>query len=465
MGKCRVRDRHRHREAAGKLRRIARMALETQNFISIIHHGRQICALCYGKYHRNQPCRIGSPAFLLGGRGFAADGAILGDDDEDTGGFTRCAVESHGLATTWRQSISRLAGDCGCCTGSHRTCGGWQSIMKNIALLALFMLVGAGLGAQAGAADPRSTVLVEGAKKEAKMVFYTSVETEFARALTSAFEAKYPSIKTDIFRSTHENIFSRLNVERQTGTFTADVISVGEFETFHLQRRGFIAAYKTPFAATYPDGFKDPDGYWTDLYDNLIVTAYNTSRVKRDEIPKRYEDLLHPRWKGRMVLDQNEDRWFANMLYLMGEKKGLEFMQALAKQNVAIRGGRSMVTQLLGAGEYDLQIVAYLDRPYLMKKQGAPVDWVGLEPAIVALHPISVVEKAPHPNAAKLFIDFALSDEGQRIFVQRGRESAKPGLKPEGYPVNLRVAPSRVQLAEKLADYTRQYEALFVRGR
>jgi iron(III) transport system substrate-binding protein len=338
-------------------------------------------------------------------------------------------------------------------------------MMKNIACVALLIFLAGPIAAQTGEADPRSTALVEAAKKEGKMVFYTSVETEFARALTSAFEGKYPFIRADIFRSTHEKIFSRMSVERQTGTYSADVISVGEFETFHLQRRGFIGPYKSPFAATYPEGFKNPDGYWTDLYDNLIVTAYNTSRVRRDEIPNRYEDLLHPRWKGRMVLDQNEDRWFANMIYLMGEKRGLEFMQTLAKQEIVIRGGRSMVTQLLGAGEYDLQIVAYWYRPHSMKKQGAPVDWVGLEPAIIALHPISVVEKAPHANAAKLFIDFVLSNEGQRIFVQRGRESAKPGLKPEGYPVNLRVVPSRVQLAEKLADYTRQYEALFVRGR
>jgi ABC-type Fe3+ transport system substrate-binding protein len=316
-----------------------------------------------------------------------------------------------------------------------------------------------------GEAGERPLALTESAKKDGKLVFYTSVETEFARSLTRAFEAKYPFIKTDIFRSTHEKIFSRMNVERQTGTFTADVVSVGEFETFHLQRRAFIAPYKSPQAGAYPEGFKDPNGYWTDLYDNLIVTAYNTMRVKREEIPKRYEDLLHPRWKGRMVLDQNEDRWFANMLYLRGEKKGLEYMQALAKQDIAIRGGRSLVTQLLGAGEYDLQIVAYWYRPQLMKKQGAPVDWVGIEPAIVALHPISVVEKAPHPNAAKLFIDFALSDEGQKIFIQRGRESAKPGLKPEGYPSLLKVSPSRVQLAEKLQDYSRQYESLFVRAR
>ena len=244
-----------------------------------------------------------------------------------------------------------------------------------LCLLLLMCLGGAVYGAEI---DGRLAALIEGAKKETKMIFYTSVETEFARSLTQAFEAKYPFIKTDVFRSSHDKIFSRLNVERQTGTYTADAISVGEFETFHLQRRGFIAPYKSPHAAAYPEGFKDPNGYWTDLYDNLIVTAYNTIRVKRDEIPKRYEDLLHPRWKRRMVFDQNEDRWFANMLYLMGEKKGMDLMQGLAKQEIAIRSGRGLVTQLLGAGEYDLQIVAYWYRPHLMKKQGAPVDWIGI---------------------------------------------------------------------------------------
>jgi iron(III) transport system substrate-binding protein len=325
----------------------------------------------------------------------------------------------------------------------------------------LLLIFGRAVFTSESAAQERQ--LIEAAKKEAKMVFYTSVETEFARALTSGFEAKYPFIKTDIFRSTHEKVLSRMNVERKTGTYTADTVSVGEFETYHLQKMGFTAPYKSPSAAAYPEGFKDPNGYWTDLYDNLIVTAYNTTRVKRDEIPKRYEDLLHFRWKGRMVLDQNEDRWFANMLYLMGDKKGMDFMQALAKQEVAIRGGRSMVTQLLGAGEYDLQIVAYWYRPYLMKKKGAPVDWVAMEPAIVATHPISVVKRAPHPNAAKLFIDFVLSEEGQKIFIQRGRESARTGLKPEGYPSHLKLAPSRMQLAEKLAEYTRRYESLFVK--
>ena len=119
--------------------------------------------------------------------------------------------------------------------------------------------------------DTQQRHLMEGAKKEGKLVFYTSVETEFARSLTSGFELKYPFIKTDIFRSTHEKILSRMNVERRMGTFTAEVVSVGEFETYHMQKRGFITPYKSPFAAAYPEGFKDPNGYWTDLYDNLLL--------------------------------------------------------------------------------------------------------------------------------------------------------------------------------------------------
>src|SRR5436189_6405482 len=127
-----------------------------------------------------------------------------------------------------------------------------------------------------------------------------------------------------------------MNVERKTGTYIADSVIVGDFETYHLQKIGFTALYKSPSAAVYPEGFKDPNGYWTDLYDNLIVSAYNPTRVKHDELPKRWEDLLHPRWRKRMGLDQNEDRWFANMLHIMVGKKGMEVMEALAKQEVEV---------------------------------------------------------------------------------------------------------------------------------
>src|SRR5947208_11985074 len=187
-------------------------------------------------------------------------------------------------------------------------------MLKNLILHAIVLLLSLILPkAYAAEGDNQRQRFIEDDKKEAKMVFYTSVETEFARALTSGFEATYPFSQTDICRSTDEKVLSRMNVERKTGTYTADTVSVGEFETYHLQQMGFTAPYKSPSAAAYPEGFKDPNGYWTDLYDNLIVTAYNTTRVKRDEMPKRSEDLLQSRSKRRMLLDQNEERWCETM--------------------------------------------------------------------------------------------------------------------------------------------------------
>lgn len=125
--------------------------------------------------------------------------------------------------------------------------------------IALFLLIGH--GASAAEKDDQTLRLVEGAKKEGKMVLYTSVSTEYARALTQGFEKKYPFIQTDIFRSGHEKILSRLNVEHKTGRYTADVVSVGEFESHHLKKMGLTQPYRSPSAAAYPEGFKDPEGY------------------------------------------------------------------------------------------------------------------------------------------------------------------------------------------------------------
>lgn len=335
-------------------------------------------------------------------------------------------------------------------------------MLKTLALsLALFSLTFKMTGAYA--ADGEHLRLVAEAKKDARMVIYTSVSTEYASALTRGFEQKYPFIKTDVFRSGHEKILSRLNVEQKTGRFAADVVSVGEFETYHLREMGLTAPYKSVSADAFPDGFKDAEGYWTDLYDNLIVVAYNTTKVKREETPKRYEDLLKPDWKGRMAMDTHDERWFANMLNLMGEDEGTALMRGLAAQEIQMRRGRTLITQLLLAGEFDLQITAYWYRVHLLRKSGAPVDWVAVEPVIVALHPISLVNHAPHPSAAKLFIDYALSEEGQRVFSQKGRVAARPGVKPEGFPDHLRLAPSRVDLAAKLEDYRKRFDSLFLR--
>lgn len=305
--------------------------------------------------------------------------------------------------------------------------------------------------------------LVEGAKREGRMVYYSSMSIEDARLFTQGFEKKYPFIKTDIFRSGHEKILSRLTVEHKVGRPAADAVTVGEFETFHIKKLGLTASYRSPQSAAYPEGLKDPEGYWTDVYHTLIVIAYNSRRVSAEEVPRRYEDLLHSRWKGRMALDHNEDRWFSNLLHQMGREKGLEFMRALTRQDVYVRRGRSLITQLLIAGEFDLQITAYWYRVHRLMQSGAPIRWVAVEPVIVGLHPISLVANGPHPHAGRLFIDYVLSEEGQKRFARHGRESARPGIKPEGFPAHLRLLPSRSELAEKLEENNRLFESFFLR--
>ena len=121
-----------------------------------------------------------------------------------------------------------------------------------LTIVSVFLIFFLSLNSAQGAEADAQRQILEGAKKEGKLVFYTSVETEFARVLTGGFEAKYPFVKTDIFRSSHDKIFSRLNIERKAGNFAADVLSVGEFETYHMQKRGLLTPYKAPSAGRLP---------------------------------------------------------------------------------------------------------------------------------------------------------------------------------------------------------------------
>lgn len=344
--------------------------------------------------------------------------------------------------------------------------------MKKTQCTFLFILLfggllwsGDGLSAERlkpGNLDKHKRALVKKAEKEGALVYYTSMGLDYARSLTRGFEMKYSFVKANIFRSGHEKLLSRLSIEQKAGRYTADVVTVGEFETFHLKKRGLTTAYRSPEAASFSEGFKDPEGYWTDVYDNLIVIAYNTEKVKPEEVPHGYADLLHPRWRERMAIDTRDTRWFSNMLYLMGEKKGLKFMRELAKQNLHMRRGRTLITQLLLAGEFDLQITAYWYRAHTYMQSGAPIRWVAIEPVIMALHPIAVVANAPHPNTARLFIDYVLSKEGQDLFSRKGRVSARPGIKPEGFPARLRLHPSRLKLAAKLEENNRLFRSIFL---
>lgn len=306
--------------------------------------------------------------------------------------------------------------------------------------------------------------LVDLAQKEGSVVFYTSMDAGDARSLTQAFQKKYPAIKTDFYRAGREAVFSRFALEQKAARYVTDVVSVGEFHVLEMKKQGLITRYVSPEMQAFAPEFKDPQGYWTCVYLTVAVLAYNTNRVKPEELPRRYEDLLSPKWKSRMALDANEERWVPGLMQSMGRDKTVTFLKALAQQEIYIRRGRSLLTQLLLAGEFDVQIVAYWHEVNRLMKQKAPIGWVGMEPAISGAPQISLVTKAPHPNAARLFIDFVISAEGQGIIAKLGRVAARPGIKPDGYPEKLKLfLPNAELVAAQLEENHRLYESLFLK--
>jgi iron(III) transport system substrate-binding protein len=286
--------------------------------------------------------------------------------------------------------------------------------------------------------------LIRGAKKEAKVMFWSSMRIEDSKMLTAGFEAKYPFVKVEIFRAGGEQIVNRAIAEQVAGNTTYDVVNA--FALKVLQKREMLQPYAAPEAAHYPAGYKDMQNYWVSLYSGYNVIGYNTNLIPKTEAPKNWEDLLNPRWKGKMAMDNEEYFWHAGMLRYWGQEKGRQYMEALNRQGLQFRsGGHGLLSDLMSAGEFPIIVVVYPDRIEQMKAKGQPVDWVKTtDPILVNLAPVGIAAKAPHPNAAKLFMNYSVSKEGQEILQKARRASARVDVVPvmaEMDPRKLKLVP------------------------
>ncbi|MGH7833540.1 MAG: ABC transporter substrate-binding protein, partial [Candidatus Binatia bacterium] len=271
--------------------------------------------------------------------------------------------------------------------------------------------------------------LIRGAKKENKVVFWSSMRIEDSRLVAAGFEAKYPFIKVDIFRAGGEQLVNRAIAEHAAGKGTYDVVTA--FALKVLQNRGLMQPFLSPEAARYPAGFKDPQGFWVSLYSIYNTIGYNTKLVAKAEIPNHWDDLLHPRWKGKLGIDNEEYFWYAGMLKHWGAEKGRKYMDALAQQQLHWRSGHGLLADLMSVGEFPAVVVVYPDRVEQMKEKGQPVEWVKTaDPILVNLAPVGISAKAPHPSGAKLFLNYILSKEGQDILRKANRISARPDVAP-----------------------------------
>ena len=259
--------------------------------------------------------------------------------------------------------------------------------------------------------------LIAGAKSEGKLVIYASAAVQQLQLYLAAFNKRYPFLKTEYFRTDKQKLVTRVLLEEQAKQRLADVVHTSVIETHILKKRGALSRYVPLESASYPSQYKDPEGFWTSVYASGTLMGFNSRQVKRAEAPKTYEDLLNPKWKNVMGIDNTKIEWFSMLLKL----KGRPFMEKLAAQNAQIMAGNTNLLNLLAAGEFAIMAGVYEYSVDNLKTKGAPVDWIGLEPVITYTVAASLPSQPPHPFAAKLFIEWLLTKEGQEVINQYGR--------------------------------------------
>jgi len=315
----------------------------------------------------------------------------------------------------------------------------------------------------ASSEDERIIGLMEGAKKEETVSFYTALSVDDVRVVVGKFHEKYPFIKVDLYRASNLAVLNRLLIENKANRRINDVVMVTGDMTMAIKDNGLLAKYSSPESKFYPNAFKDKDGYWTDHHISVHAVVYNTRLVSPKEVPVKYKDLLNPKWKGKIGINLNNHMWPAAIIDSMGEREGLEFLNALSRQNTTVRRGGYLTTMLVAAGELALGVSVNANTVEEVKEKGATVDWIRLnEPVYADLHPVALNAQAPHPNAGKLLIDFLLSEEGQNLGLQLGQISARTGMRPS-YIKTENIRPLKPAPGKDSGYYQKLIKNIFVK--
>jgi ABC-type Fe3+ transport system substrate-binding protein len=275
--------------------------------------------------------------------------------------------------------------------------------------------------------------IIAKAKKEGRVVWYTTVSIPESQQFAALFQKQFPSINVDIIRTGSSALVNRVISEFNAKKYLVDVLqgfsSRGGYVA--LKQRGILGRYQSPEYKNLPSDLRDPAGYWGSQFQNTFVLAYNTRMVQPADVPKTYEDLLKPMWKGKKILNDSENyEWFDGLLHYWGKEKGLAYFRKLAEQELVFQRGARGRVQLVAAGEYPFTI-GYGPHVQSFVQRGAPVDWVPLEPVVTIINTVSVAEKAPHPAAARLFVDFLFSKTAQLMLREQSRIPSREDVEPD----------------------------------
>ena len=288
----------------------------------------------------------------------------------------------------------------------------------------------------AHAAYAATAELIEAARREGSVTWYTTQTiTQLVRPLAEAFQKKY-GIRLDYVRANSVDVVMRVENEAKAGKVMADVLD-GTSTAPLLKRDKLVLKYLPDSASGFPKEIIDADGYWVATNYYVMNPGINTDLVPAGSEPKNWDDLLDPKWKGRMAWGSSNSSsagpgFVGLVLKELGEEKGLAYLRRLAEQNLAASpvAARQILDQVI-AGEYAIGLQTFNHHAVISAAKGAPVRWLPMSPVMINLSTASVAAQAPHPNAAKLLLDFLVSEEGQQIFRNEDYLPANPKVAPK----------------------------------
>lgn len=311
------------------------------------------------------------------------------------------------------------------------------NMLKSVLVALVIAQFSFALQCGAQATDPK---MVEAAKKEGgEIEAYVTLRTDTAQTIWKMFESRYPFLKVKQYKADSDKMMQRLATEYRAKKYLVDMLNFGgAFHTQVLIEQGVAGPYVSPESKHFAPAFKDKNGFWTTLYYNPMTIVYNTKMVPANERPKDWGDLVHPRYKGKMAIEHEQVTWLAGIVKRFGQEKSRQYLQALSKQDLRLEAsGRG--NALLAAGEFSV----YIGRGHvaeMFKKKGAPVEWIkNPDPLVVQPATIQLAKNAPHPNSAKLLVDFMLSEPVAELLAKEQRlpgRSNAAGLDPAFKEIN-----------------------------
>ncbi len=306
-----------------------------------------------------------------------------------------------------------------------------------------------------GLAFAQSAELLNQARKEGEVILYTTMTVGDFAHFNKAAKEKYPFLNIRHVYLSSGRQTARVMQEFRAGRVQGDVLGNSPEPLLYLKQEGVLAVYRSPETVNLLKGAWDPEGYWSGITTDLLVTGFNPRLISRSAAPKNYDEYLLPQFKGQIAVNRGVPYPLTGMISLRGEEQGIAYFKKFSQQDLRPVEGYTHTVNLLAAGEYPLIAFMQVSKLDAMKRKEAPVDWLPSAPTLATISTVAMVRNPPHPAAAQLLIDFYLSAEGQRGLAAAGKIPLRRGIKSRSPDIDQLMESGNLHVIVPAGGYDR----------